>query len=183
MTDACQPALKLSGVAGLFLLSKSSFSLYISSFFTYSSRFTYKSITKVPISDRAMSTLGGASYSDRLDALAKRVAAYNRKGKKNGLADLLKDVTAVVREAEASNAPELAETVDKAGQICDSAIHWAYGDGKIDFLPSYGHAPGAGPVEDPMQRLGMHPLCSTYAYIPADLVFQASRMYRRWCRW
>ncbi|KAI0719179.1 hypothetical protein C8T65DRAFT_637110 [Cerioporus squamosus] len=100
-----------------------------------------------------MSTLG-PSYSDRLDALAKSVAAYNRKGKKDALANLLKDVAAVVREAEASSAPELADIVDKAGEISDRAIHWAYGDGKIDFLPSFAHAPGVGPVEDPMQGLG-----------------------------
>ncbi len=106
-----------------------------------------------------MSTLG-PSYSDRLDALAKLVPGHNRKGKKDALVYLLKDVTAVVREAEASNPTELAEIIDKAGEICDSAIHWAYGDGKIDFLPSYGHAPGVGLVEDPMQRLGIHSVCS-----------------------
>ena len=96
------------------------------------------------------------SFTERLDGLAARIADYDRSAehRDDSFVQLLKDVATVVREAHASSASDLSDIVQKAGGIYDNAIDWAYGDGGFDFLPSYAHAPGAPPLQDPLQRFG-----------------------------
>ncbi|TBU44306.1 hypothetical protein BD309DRAFT_1080140 [Dichomitus squalens] len=95
-----------------------------------------------------------SSYLQQLDHLANRIAQYNDPRKHDPYLDLLKEVAAVVREADTRGAPNLTEIVEKAGAIYDSAINWAYGDGDFDFLPSYAHTPDAPPIKDPLHRFG-----------------------------
>ncbi|PIL35384.1 hypothetical protein GSI_02110 [Ganoderma sinense ZZ0214-1] len=95
------------------------------------------------------------SYQQRLDSLAARIAKFDNSREHDRFVELLKDVATVVREADATGAPDLSDIVEKAGGIYDSAINWAYGDGDFDFLPSYAHAPDAPPVEDPLHRFGI----------------------------
>ena len=81
-------------------------------------------------------------YLQRLSSLEKRITTYNSKRREDNDAyvNLLKDVVAVVREADASAEPNLPKIVNKAGDIFDGAIDWAYGDGDFDFFPSFAHA-------------------------------------------
>ncbi|KAI1797004.1 hypothetical protein LXA43DRAFT_1079300 [Ganoderma leucocontextum] len=94
------------------------------------------------------------SYHERLDALAARIAEYSDSAQHDPFVQLLKDVATVVREADVSGAPDLADIVQNAGEIYNSAINWAYDAGDFDFLPSYAHAPDAPPVGDPLHRFG-----------------------------
>ena len=77
-------------------------------------------------------------YLQKLDALNKRLDKQQRRTQDDNMHDkiveILKQVANVVRIADAQNAPALSTVVEKAGNILDGAIDWAYGDGDFDFL-------------------------------------------------
>lgn len=53
----------------------------------------------------------------------------------------LKHIISVVREAYNAHAPDLPEIVEKAAEMFDEAVYWAYShDGGFDFLPSFAHS-------------------------------------------
>ncbi|KAI0635599.1 hypothetical protein C8Q77DRAFT_1155387 [Trametes polyzona] len=91
-----------------------------------------------------------STYLQRLDTLSTLVDRISASGrvKHSVFVDLLKSGTTVVRDAEIAGAPELPHVVDKAGDLFDEAIKWAYTDGDFNFLPSYAHALDNAPVED-----------------------------------
>ncbi|KAL1940225.1 hypothetical protein VTO73DRAFT_9177 [Trametes versicolor] len=50
----------------------------------------------------------------------------------------LKHIISVVREAYNAHAPDLPEIIEKAAEMFDEAVYWAYShDGGFDFLPSF----------------------------------------------
>ncbi|GBE88277.1 predicted protein [Sparassis crispa] len=60
---------------------------------------------------------------------------------------LLREVCAVVRKAEASNALDIDAVVEKAYNILNSAVSTAYGEADLfDFLPSFAHDDEAAPL-------------------------------------
>ena len=70
-------------------------------------------------------------------------------------AQALREVVAVVRNAEAQGVPNLTEIVERAGDMLDSAVDWGYGEGDFDFLASYAHGEGDAPlIEDPLHGFG-----------------------------
>ena len=61
----------------------------------------------------------------------------------------------VVRDADNNGAPNTREIIERAGDIFDGAVDWAYNKGDIDFLLSYAHNDTGAPlVEDPLNRFG-----------------------------
>ncbi|KAI0719173.1 hypothetical protein C8T65DRAFT_803280 [Cerioporus squamosus] len=93
------------------------------------------------------------SHIARLSTLATRLADYKQRSQEEddfdaGFIALLTSIVDVVRDAEDSGAPDLADIVNKAGSILDGAIDWAYGDGDFDFLKSYAHSNNTPLVRD-----------------------------------
>ena len=117
--------------------------------------FSSTTVTTPILSPATDFTVTMSSYLQRLNSLAARIAEHSDSEEEDRFVQLLKDVAAVVREADASGTPELPDIVEKAGGIFNDAINWAYSDGEFDFLPSYAHAPGAPPVEDPLHGIGV----------------------------
>ncbi len=108
------------------------------------------------------------SYVERLDALQERVNQHHESEDPEDEAyiDLLKGVIAVVHDAEADSAPHLPEIINQAGDILDSAINSAYGDGDFDFLKSYAESSERPLVEDSLQGLGQSCFLGLFDNIP-----------------
>ncbi|KAI0351720.1 hypothetical protein OH77DRAFT_1429291 [Trametes cingulata] len=88
------------------------------------------------------------TYLERLDRLDKLLGGFKPHGAQDVFLDLLKSITAVVREADEAGDPELPTVVERAGDLFDKAINWAYTDGHFDFVPSYAHSIDSPPVKD-----------------------------------
>ena len=70
-------------------------------------------------------------------------------------AKALQSITKIVRDADNNGAPNMREIIEKAGDILDEAINWAYCEGGITILPSYAHDDTSAPlVEDPLNLFG-----------------------------
>ncbi|KAI9061144.1 hypothetical protein FKP32DRAFT_1605097 [Trametes sanguinea] len=96
-----------------------------------------------------------SSYLRQLDTLSRQLASRNNTNNRDGFKELLTRVADVVREAENAKASDLAEVVEKAEQVFDAAIGWAYSAGDYDFLPSYAHRASESPlVQDSFHRFG-----------------------------
>lgn len=111
------------------------------------------------------------SYVELLDALQERVYQHHESEDPEDEAyiDLLKGVIAVVHDAEADSAPHLPEIINQAGDILDSAINSAYGDGDFDFLKSYAESSERPLVEDSLgflQGLGQSCFLGLFDNIP-----------------
>ncbi|KAJ3002395.1 hypothetical protein NUW54_g5870 [Trametes sanguinea] len=96
-----------------------------------------------------------SSYLGQLDTLSRQLASRNNTDNRDGFKESLTGVADVVREAENAEASDLAEIAEKAGQVFDAAVGWAYSAGDYDFLPSYAHHASESPlVQDSFHRFG-----------------------------
>ncbi|KAI0351722.1 hypothetical protein OH77DRAFT_1523848 [Trametes cingulata] len=107
-------------------------------------------------------------YFRRLDKLAKEVDKFEDEDNRDAFPALLKRVTDVVRDAEKASSPKLAEVVERAEQILDSATKWAYTEGDFDFLPPYAYSTDAPLVEDKYQKFG-HGLAASFLEVINDI--------------
>ncbi|KAI0366137.1 hypothetical protein BV20DRAFT_1038513 [Pilatotrama ljubarskyi] len=78
------------------------------------------------------------TYLERLDRLDKLLSSLKAHGQHDAFLDLLKN----------AGSPELPQVVEKAGDLTDRALNWAYTDGDLDFVPSYAHSVETPPVKD-----------------------------------
>ena len=103
----------------------------------------------------------------KLDALQTKLETFysrEREDDDDKFYKLLSEVAIVVRVADAHNDPSLPNIVNKAGDILDDAVDWAYGDGDFDFLKSYAHSDDAPLIGDDLHKIGvLHLLSSHYS--------------------
>ncbi len=77
------------------------------------------------------------SYLERLERLSTELCE-GANDEHEAFLKLLRRVVSVVREADNAHAPDLPEVVEKAAEMLDDAVYWAYSqDGGFDFLPSF----------------------------------------------
>jgi hypothetical protein len=81
-----------------------------------------------------------ATFSGRSDRNSGADSGGGRDAKKRSFLTILHDTCTLIREAEASEAPDLSALVDSAYKILNDGVGFAYGPSDLfDFLPSWAH--------------------------------------------
>lgn len=106
-----------------------------------------------------------APWLNLLDRLVQHLHAHqaekstdaDRKRRNKRYINILEDVCTIVRDAERKASPDLPAIIEKAHQILNTSLQYAYSqDAGFSSLPSFAHSDDEPFVEDALENAGAY---------------------------